>query len=226
MDAPLWLTLCCVGIAAWAVARFASGRRSRVAFPSVFPFARAVVVGVTSSGKSTTARALAELACLEFVELDALHWENNWTCAPRETFLERVAAATPPQERWVAAGDYRVARELLWPRAECVVWLDLPLSTVFVQLVSRSVRRWWTQELLWGKNRESIWAHLKVWSKDSLVYWLFATYWAKRRELLEQLARPEHRHLAVLRFQHRGQLQEFLAGLGAAVGQPFAVPKV
>jgi adenylate kinase family enzyme len=226
MDAWGWLAVFCVGFAASVVARLASDRRSRVAFPSVFPFARAVVVGVTSSGKSTAAHALAELARLDFVELDALHWEKDWACASRETFLERVAAATPPTGRWVAAGDYRVARDLLWPRAECVVWLDFPLSTVLVQLVRRSLRRWWTQVLLWGKNRESIWSHLRVWSKDSLVYWLFATYWAKRRELLEQLARPEHRHLAVLRFRHREQSQEFLAGLGAALGQPFAVPKV
>ncbi len=212
----LWVAFLFVGAIAWVLSRlwWRGGRRWARVSPGSFPFERVAVVGVTSSGKSTAALALVARLRLELVELDALNWDAGWQPAPRETFLARVDEAAPRDGRWVAAGDYRVARELLWRRADCVVWLDFPLHTVFWQLLRRSVRRWWTQELLWGKNRETIWTHLRVWSKDSLVYWLFATYWAKRGELLEQLAKPEHRHLKVFRFQRREELDDFLQSIG------------
>ncbi|MBK7448180.1 MAG: hypothetical protein IPJ47_01655 [Anaerolineales bacterium] len=37
-----------------------------------FPYKRVVVIGTTSSGKSTLAKQLADLFALEFIELDAL----------------------------------------------------------------------------------------------------------------------------------------------------------
>lgn len=38
-----------------------------------FPYQRIVVVGTTSSGKSTLAKALSERLGFKFIELDALH---------------------------------------------------------------------------------------------------------------------------------------------------------
>ncbi|MFZ1043889.1 MAG: shikimate kinase [Anaerolineales bacterium] len=59
-----------------------------------FPFKRVVVIGTTSSGKSTLARRLADQFALDFIELDALHWEPNWREAPDEVFRARVDEAT------------------------------------------------------------------------------------------------------------------------------------
>ena len=53
---------------------------------SSFPYKRVVVVGVTSSGKSTLAEKLARCLGLNFIELDALNWEPNWQAAPLEVF--------------------------------------------------------------------------------------------------------------------------------------------
>jgi shikimate kinase len=44
---------------------------------SAFPYKHVVVVGVTSSGKSTLAEKLAKRFGYKFIELDALHWEPN-----------------------------------------------------------------------------------------------------------------------------------------------------
>ena len=173
------------------------GRRSNLNFPSQ----RIVVIGTTSSGKSTLAEKIAKRFDMDFIELDALHWEPNWQGAPLEVFRARVETATQA-ERWVVAGNYHVVRDLIWPKAEAIIWLDYSLWRIFWQLTRRTFSRWRTQELLWGKNREPLLAHLKIWSPESLFHWLFKTYWRRKRETPELLALPEHRHLKLIRFKH------------------------
>ena len=63
-----------------------SGLPSEIHMPS-FPYKRVVVVGVTSSGKSTLAEKLAKRFDLNYIELDALNWELNWQSAPLESFV-------------------------------------------------------------------------------------------------------------------------------------------
>ena len=174
-----------------------------------FPYQRVVVIGTTGSGKSTLAEQLARRLDSNFVELDALHWEADWAAASLEEFRQRVENATKA-ERWIVAGNYSVVRELVWPKAEALIWLDYSLGRIFWQLLRRTLTRWWTQELLWGKNRERLWPHLKLWSQESLFHWLFKTYWRRKRETPELLALPEHQHLKVIRFQHPNDTERWM----------------
>ena len=180
---------------------------------SSLPFQRVVVVGVTGSGKSTLAERLAKCFDLNFIELDALHWEPGWQEAPLEVFRERVETALAESERWVVAGNYHVVRDLIWPRAEAVLWLDYSLGRVLWQLTRRNFQRWWSQELLWGTNREPLWNHFKLWSQESLYHWLFRTYWRRKREYPLLFAQPEHQHLKVLRFADLEQTEEWMKSL-------------
>ena len=174
-----------------------------------FPYHRVVVIGTTSSGKSTLAEQLAKRLDLNFIELDALHWEVDWKEASLAEFRERVETATKAK-RWIVAGNYSIVRDLVWPRAEAVSWLDYSLGRIFWQLTRRTFSRWWTQELLWGKNREKLWPHFKLWSQESLFHWLFKTYWRRKRETPELLALPQHQHLKVMRFQHPNDTEKWM----------------
>jgi adenylate kinase family enzyme len=178
-----------------------------------FPYRRIVVVGTTSSGKSTLAKKLAERLQLNFIELDALHWEANWQEAADEVFRARVERAVQ-SPGWVVAGNYHIVRDLIWPRAEAIIWLDYPLPLIFWRLTTRTLRRALLQEELWNGNREKFWWHLKIWSDESLYHWLFKTYWRRKREfpLLFQL--PEHQHLHILHFKSPRQTEKWLANLG------------
>ena len=177
-----------------------------------FPYRRIIVIGVTSAGKSTLAEQLAAKLGLNFIELDALHWEPNWVGAAPEVFRQRVmdAIAAPG---WVIAGNYSLTRDLTWPRAEAVVWLDYPLRTVFWRLLTRTLRRWWTRELLWGTNRDNLWHHFKLWSQESLFHWLFKTYWRRKREIPHFLARPEYAHLKLIHFKTPQETENWLNSL-------------
>ena len=177
-----------------------------------FPYKRIVVIGTTSSGKSTLAEALAKKLGGDFIELDALHWEPNWTEAPTEVFRERVKNATN-SPTWVAAGNYRVVRDILWSKAESIIWLDYSFPLVFGRLWRRTWRRWWHQEELWNGNRENIWTHFKLWSQESLFHWIVRTYWRRKREYSKQFSLPEHQHLTVIRFRAPEETDRWLNSL-------------
>ncbi|HLO14021.1 MAG TPA: hypothetical protein VK206_04270 [Anaerolineales bacterium] len=179
---------------------------------SSFPYKRLIVVGVTSSGKSTLAERLANCFDLNYIELDALYWEPNWQAAPLEVFRARVERATQA-EKWIVAGNYHVVRDIIWPQAEVVIWLDYPFLRVLWQLTRRNFTRWWTQELLWGTNREPLWNHFKLWSPESLYHWLFKTYWRRKREYVALLSQPEYQHLKLLRFKHPRETEIWLRDL-------------
>ncbi len=178
-----------------------------------FSFKRIVVVGTTSSGKSTLAKAIAEKFNLDFIELDALHWEPSWKEADVGVFRKRVETATSSQS-WVVAGNYRIVRDLIWPKAQAVIWLDYPFHIVFWRMLTRTIRRAVTREELWNGNRENFWIHLKFWSDDSLFYWLFKTYWRRKRETPALLDLPEHRHLELIHFKHPREAEDWINKIG------------
>jgi adenylate kinase family enzyme len=177
-----------------------------------FPYHRIVVVGTTSSGKSTLASQLAEKIGADFIELDALHWGPNWVEAPDDVFRQRVEQATSSQA-WVVAGNYRVTRDLIWPRAEVIIWLDYPFHIVFWRMLTRTIRRGITKEKLFSDNVENFWTHLKLWSDESLFHWLFKTYWRRKREYPMLFTLPENTHLKIIHFQHPQETEEWLKNL-------------
>lgn len=184
-----------------------------------FPYERIVVIGTTSSGKSTLAEVLANLFGYDFIELDALYWEPNWKPAEVSDFYQRVEKATQTQA-WVVAGNYSKVRELIWERAQLVIWLDYPFPIIFWRLLTRTIRRTVTQEELWNGNRETFWVHLKLWSEDSLFNWLFKTYWRRKREYPILLSAPQNRHLTFLHFKHPYETQQWLGKIRLSPSSP------
>jgi adenylate kinase family enzyme len=180
----------------------------------LFPFKRVVVIGSTGSGKSTLAKRMADQFALNFIELDALHLEPNWHEAPDEVFRARVDEATRA-EGWVVAGNYLRVRDIVWPRAEAVIWLDYSFPRVFWQLTVRTFRRGVLQEELWNGNREKLWWHFKLWSDESLYHWLFKTYWKHKREYPLLFAQPENAHLKVIQLKSPKETEEWLKSLAS-----------
>jgi len=177
--------------------------------PEQFKMRRISIVGTTGSGKSTLARDLSKKLGVQCVELDAINWQPNWTPIDPSEFAERVCEAAA-KECWVIEGGYSKVRPLIWARADTVIWLDYPFSTVFWRLLSRTIRRCVRKEELWSGNRESI---NMVFSSDSIILWLFRSYWRRKRQFPELLSRPEHQHLHVLRFQSPKETSDWLRHL-------------
>ena len=173
---------------------------------------RIAVIGTAGAGKTTLAQILAERFGVPFIELDALYWGPNWTPPDVMEFRARVEAATD-SARWVAAGNYHTSRDIVWERAEALIWLDYGLWLCLGRLLRRTWRRVFTQEELWNGNRENIWNQLRVWSQDSLIHWFFKTYWRRKREIPVLLELPENEHLVVFHFTSPRETDDWLANL-------------
>jgi len=151
---------------------------------------RVSVVGTTGAGKTTFARELSGRLGVPHVELDALFWGPRWTMAEREVFRARSTRATA-DDAWVVDGDYSaLVRDLIWSRADTVVWLDYSLWRIVWQLVPRIIARIRDQQELWPGtgNRESV--RSAILTKDPLVWFAIRTHHRRRRRLAEGLALP------------------------------------
>ena len=182
--------------------------------PELRPHLRRVaVVGTSGSGKTTLARRLSERLGIPHVELDALHWEPNWTPAEPEVFSERTAQALSGPT-WVTDGNYSQVRSIVWSRADTVVWLDFSLPVVMGRMLRRTVRRLVTREELWNQNRENLAGAFL--SRDSIILWALQTYRRRRREYPVLLSKPEHAHLKVVHLRSPRKAQRWLESLPAA----------
>ena len=89
------------------------------------------MIGTSGAGKTTTARQIASVLSVPHVELDTCRHGPSWTETPDGLFRDRLSEALRG-DTWVADGNYTVAREVVWPRATTVVWLDYPIHLVAV----------------------------------------------------------------------------------------------
>ena len=163
---------------------------------------RVSVVGSTGSGKTTFGRVLARILDVPFVELDAINWGPNWTMIGAERFQARTAEAISG-DAWVVDGNYggQGVRDLVWAKADTIIWLDYSLPVIFRRLWTRSTARIRSQEEIWPNtgNRESIRETFA--SRESLFWWALKGYRARRRNYPLLLARPQYAAAAKLRFR-------------------------
>lgn len=142
------------------------------------------------------------------LELDSFYWGPNWTPREASTFRTEVRSAIAC-ESWVADGNYHAVRDLVWGRADTLIWLDYTIGTVLLRLIKRTFRRLVMREELWNGNRERGWEHL---TRKSLFLWAFQTHWRRRRSYGVVTAR-DYPHLEVKRFYSPTEAEDWLAGV-------------
>lgn len=177
---------------------------------------RVVLLGVTGSGKSTLREALAQAIGAPGIELDDLHHGPGWV--PRPSFLADVDAASSAPA-WVIDGNYiDKVSELVWPRAQLIVWLDLPLPLVLLRLTRRSLGRIVRRTELWQGNRETLATFL---GRNSILRWALSSHRDHSRRLPVLLSPPQLQGVSVVRLRSRGEVSTWLAAVtGKAVRSP------
>ncbi len=175
---------------------------------------RVAVVGATGSGKTSFAAALAEVLGVPHVEVDAIHWQPGWQPKPVDEFRADVAAVVAA-DGWVTDANYSQVRDIVWDRADTVVWLNFRLPTMFWRLLRRSLARIVTREPLWNGDRESI--RTTFFSKDSLFVWQWTSYRRLRCRYGALFADPAHTHLSRIVLHTPRQASDWLGRVGAGL---------
>jgi adenylate kinase family enzyme len=176
---------------------------------------RIVVVGRTGSGKTTLARELAAILQVPHVELDSLYFGPQFSTAPVALLRERTTAAIAG-DRWVTDGNKRAVRDLVWPRADTIVWLDYSLGVSLWRLARRA--KWragqLTAEAARTGRRRGLPRQLLAAARG--VFQALRSHAGQRREYRQLFNEPANRHLAVVRLRSPRAAREWLARVTAA----------
>ena len=172
-----------------------------------------MVVGTSGCGKTVLARRLAQSLGQACVELDELYWGPQWTPKPDAEFRRLVeAAASGP--RWVADGNYGRVRDLLWPRATTIVWLNYSFPRVLLRALRRTLGRMITREPLWHGNKESV--RLSFFSRKSILLWVISTFQRRRDELADLRASGKYPHLSWIELRRPVDAESYLRSMPPA----------
>ncbi|MGF6888305.1 adenylate kinase family enzyme [Nocardia sp. GAS34] len=180
---------------------------------------RISVVGTSGSGKTTLAQGVSRRLGVPHVELDAIHHLPGWTPIGDEEF-RAVVAERIARETWVIDGNYRgKLGDLVWSRADTVLWLDLPRPLIMAQLIRRTAARVLTGRELWNGNREH-WRNMV--SRDpqrSIIVFAWQSHPRNRARYLAAQSDPAYRDITFIRLRTHRDIAAFLARLGGADGR-------
>jgi len=182
---------------------------------------RISVVGNSGSGKTMVAKAIADALGVLHLELDGVFHQPDWKPLDTEEF-RRIVSEFTAAECWVVDGSYSQVRDIVWGRADTVIWVDPPRHRVMRQLLARTLRRIATGAELWNGNRER-WIYLFRPEESILLY-----AWTNHRKLRARYTSvqddPENAHLTFVRLRTPAETAALLgdvAGPGAsATGKP------
>lgn len=146
------------------------------------------------------------------IELDAIFHQPGWTPLGKDAFRARVNEATAPA-RWVMDGNYSTVWDVVWDRADTVVWVDLPYATVMARTIRRTVRRVITREELWNGNREP-WSNLcSLNPEKSIIAWAATRHRVYRQRYGEAEHDPRWARLRFVRLRSQREADAFVAGV-------------
>jgi adenylate kinase family enzyme len=173
---------------------------------------RVSVVGPSGSGKTTVGQALAATLGIPFHELDAYWWREDWVPEDPDAFRTRIQELIAGSA-WVIDGNYSsTVQDLIWGRADTVIWLDPPRLLALLQVIYRTSCRALLRRELWHGNRET-WRN--AFSRDSVVLWSWGQHPRHRRKYLAASLDPRWSQLRFVHVRTRGEVRRLLASTAA-----------
>ena len=175
---------------------------------------RVVVVGSSGAGKTTFARRLAQLTGLPTLEMDSVYHRDGWSSTPDEEFQHELEVFTR-SDRWIVDGNYAShgSRDVVWPRADTFIWLDMPKRIVMRRVIARTLKRVITRETLWGNVCER-WSNL--YSLDpakNIIVWSWTRFDRYQERYEGAIADGSFSHAEVVRLRDPRQVEAFLSEL-------------
>jgi adenylate kinase family enzyme len=169
---------------------------------------RVSVVGVPGSGKTTFGRRLAGSLGVPFIELDSIFHLPEWQELPRDEFGAKVATVIAG-DGWVVDGNYSAVRDLVWERADTVVWINLSRAVVMRRVVARTIRRAVTREELWNGNREPLSNFYKWDPMENIIRFAWVRYAASVERYSAAMEDPRYAGIRFVRLRSAAEVEAF-----------------
>lgn len=175
---------------------------------------RVLVVGSSGSGKTTVASQIADRLNLPHLELDAVMHADGWNSTPDPEF-QRIVGEFASNDHWVIDGNYTSHGmvEVVWPRADTVVWTDMPRRVVMSQVIRRTLRRMVTREKLWNGLTEPLSNLYKRDPYENIIVWAWTRYDHVREKYETAIADGSWDHAVVHRLRSRGEVRHLLGSI-------------
>lgn len=171
---------------------------------------RIVVVGTSGSGKTTFAKKLAEAWDIPFQDLDDLFWLPGWQQRPKEEFTSLVEEVAE-KPSWAVCGNQSKLRQLIWPKAQMIIWLDLPIYTCLFRVFKRSLRLYLSGESYCNGNRETLG---RLFGPQSILWRVFSSYGRRKRCFTKEFCEQEKASsTAYIRLRSPKEVDAFLLTL-------------
>jgi hypothetical protein len=146
---------------------------------------------------------------VRFVELDQIFHQAGWSELSQEDFRTRVTEEVAA-EGWVVDGNYSAVRDLVWQRADTVVWLDLRRRVVVRRVAARTLRRSLTREQLWNGNREPLSNFYRWDPQKNIVRWAWLKYPEYSELYGAAMEDPQYAHIRFIRLATPGEIDALL----------------
>ena len=168
---------------------------------------RILVYGVTGSGKSTAAKAIAARTRLPLTLVDELTWQPGWVPVDEDEQRRRLAGVVA-EERWVLDAGYGAWLDVVLPHVELVVGLDYPRWLSLQRVIRRTVLRAIDKKPICNGDTQSF---RRMLTRDSIVRWHFRSFARKRGRMRCWEAAAEGP--AVILFRRPRELRAWIDGL-------------
>jgi hypothetical protein len=180
---------------------------------------RIVILGRTGSGKTTLARQLAAALGVPHVELDSLYFGPDLSRAPLSLLRDRTSAAIAG-DRWVTDGNKRVVRDLVWPWADTIIWLDYPMHVSLWRLAKRARTRTSALSAQAAQTGRRTELPKQMLAAAKGVLTALRSHRGQRREYPRMFAEPANQHLAVARLRSPRATRQWMARVTEAARPP------
>lgn len=170
---------------------------------------RVLILGCGGAGKSTLARRLGQLTGLPIIHLDAHFFSAGWVATPVEqwrTIVQELVAG----ERWIIDGNFASTLDLRLPRADTVVFIDLPRRVC----LWRVLKRWITHR---GRTRPDMAAGCNEQADLEFLKWIWSFRSRERPKTLQMIDRASAKGKQVHHLTSRAQVERFVSSLTSPV---------